>query len=168
MATKAGVWIDYKQAKIVLLSDAGHEVKKILFDIGQPIRKAGSGRSTNKHRPNDFVAEDKLERKLANDRKDYYGNVLTALRGVSSVLILGPGEAKGEFSKQIQAKKVRGLAVELKTADKMTDRQLAKMVSDHFAAAKVGKAKKPTISKAKVPKKAVKVVAAKRTKKVRK
>jgi hypothetical protein len=34
------------------------------------------------------------------------------------------GEAKGEFSKYIKAKKLRGLAVELQTIDKMAPRQL--------------------------------------------
>jgi hypothetical protein len=54
------------------------------------------------------------------------------------------GEAKGEFSKHIQAKKVRGLAVELQTADKMTERQLAARVKRHFVTVT---AKKPKVSK---------------------
>lgn len=143
MTTKAGVWIDHKRATVVLISDAGREVKKIAFDIGQTIYTAGGGRSKNTFTKNDFVAEDKLERKVASDRKDYYADVLAALRGVSAVLILGPGEAKGELGKQIQAKKVRGLAVELETADKMTDRQLAAKVSQHFAPATDRKSKAP-------------------------
>lgn len=158
MATKAGVWIDHKQATIVLLSDAGQEIKKIVFDIGQPVHKTGGGRSKNTFTRNDFVAEDKLERKLTSDRKDYYGDVLAALRNVSAALIIGPGEAKGELSKQIKAKKLRGLAVELDTADKMTDRQLALKVSQHFAAA-AGKSVAP---KKTAKKKAVGAIAGKR------
>lgn len=143
MTRKAGVWIDHKQATIVLLSDAGQEVKKVVFDIGQPIHKTGGGRSKNTYTRNDLVADDKLERKLANDRKDYYGDVLAALGGVSSVLIVGPGEAKGKLGKQIKTKKARGLAVELETADKMTDRQLTAKVSQHFAAGTGGKSEGP-------------------------
>ena len=71
MATKAGVWIDHKQAIVVLITDAGQEIKKIAFDIGQPIRPAGGSRSKHKYTPNDFIAEDTLERKVENDRKDY-------------------------------------------------------------------------------------------------
>ena len=91
MATQAGVWIDHKQATIVLFSDAEQEIKKVVFDIGQPIHKTGGGRSKHRYTINDFVAEDKLQRKVASDRKDYYGDVVAALHGVSSVLILGPG-----------------------------------------------------------------------------
>ena len=99
------MWIDHKQAIVVLVTDAGKEIKKIAFDIGQPVRSAGGSRSKNKYTPNDFVAEDKLERKVENDRKDYYDDVIASIRGADSLLILGPGEAKGEFSKHIKSKK---------------------------------------------------------------
>jgi hypothetical protein len=140
MATKAGVWIDHKQAIVVLLTDAGQEIKKIALDIGQPTLPARSSSGKHKFKPNDFVAEDKLERKVENDRKSYYDDVIACIRGADSLLILGPGEAKGEFSKHIQAKKVRGLTVALETTDKMTDRQLASKVQKHFA---TPSAKKP-------------------------
>ena len=51
----------------------------------------------------------------------------------TAILILGPGEAKGEFLKRIKSKKLRGVTVELETADKMTDRQIAAKVGQHFA-----------------------------------
>ena len=133
MATKAGVWIDHKQAIVVLITDAGKEIKKIAFDIGQPIRSAGGSRSKNPYKPNEFVAEDTLERKLGNDRKNYYDDVAASIRGAEAILILGPGEAKGEFLKRLQSKKLRGVIVELETDDKMTDRQIAAKVGLHFA-----------------------------------
>ena len=48
-------------------------------------------------------------------------------------LIVGPGEAKGEFMKRLKSKKLRSRIVELETTDKMTDRQLAAKVDEHFA-----------------------------------
>lgn len=155
MATKAGVWIDHKQATVVRISDAGQDVQKVAFDIGQPVYTPGRRRSKSSYGRNDFTAEDRLERKVASDRKDYYADVLAALRGASAVLILGPGEAKVELSKQIQAQKVRGLAVEVETADKMTDRQLAAKVSQHFAPATVPKPKAPNKTKKSAPTKPV-------------
>jgi hypothetical protein len=157
MATKAGVWIDHKQAIVVLITDAGQEIKKIAFDIGQPVRSTGGARSKHSYTSHDFVAEDKLERKAENDRKDYYNDVIASIRGADSLLILGPGEAKGEFSKNIMAKKLRGLTVELETTDKMTDRQLAAKVSEHFT--------KTPASKSVARKKTAKAVSGKRTKK---
>jgi hypothetical protein len=157
MATKAGVWIDHKQAIVVLVTDEGQEIKKIAFDIGQPVRSTGGARSKHSYTPRDFIAEDKLERKVENDRKDYFNDVLASLRGADSLLILGPAEAKGEFSKHIMAKKRRGLTVELETADKMTDRQLAAKVSEHYT--------KTPASKSVAPKKRAKAMTGKRTKK---
>ena len=160
MATKAGVWIDHKQATLILVTPGGQEIKKIAFDIGQPVRSGGRPRAKRKYKPNDFVAEDKLERKVESDRKDYYDDVIACLKGADSLLILGPGEAKGEFGKHIKAKKVRGVAVEVESADKMTDRQLRAKVQQHFAASAV---KKPVAPK-KTTKKAAKATAVKRRK----
>ena len=157
MAAKAGVWIDHKQAIVVLLADAGQEIKKIAFDIGQPVLPAGGSQQKNKYTPNDFVAEDRRERKIENNRNDYYDRVITSIRGADSLLILGPGEAKGEFRKHITAKKLRGLTVELETTDKLTDRQLAAKVRAHFT--------KDTAKQSAAPKKKAKAPSGKRTKK---
>jgi hypothetical protein len=135
MAIKAGVWIDHRQAIVVLLTDAGHEIKKFKSGIDQPVRPSSSSHPKHKYTPNDFIAEDRRERKLVGDRKEVYDEVLACIRGADSLLILGPGEAKGELSKHIKAKKVRGIVVELETTDKMTDRQLAAKVSEHFTKA---------------------------------
>jgi hypothetical protein len=163
MVTKAGVWIDHKQAIVVLLTDAGQEIKKIVFDIGQPTLPTASSSGRHKFTPKDFIAEDRLERKVENDRKDYFNDVIACIRGAGSLLILGPGEAKGEFNKHIKAKKVRGVVVELETADKLTDRQLVAKVQQHFA---TSSAKKPVAPK-KTAKKATKATVGNRPKKSR-
>jgi hypothetical protein len=134
MATKAGVWIDHKRAIVVLVTGANKKIKNIAFDIGQLVRPTGRSRSKHSYTSHDFVAEDKLERKVENDRKDYYDDVVALIRGAEAILILGPGEAKGEFLKRLKNKKLRGVVAELQTADKMTDRQIAAKVGLHFAA----------------------------------
>lgn len=156
MAAKAGVWIDYQQAIVVLITDKGPKIEKVESVAQQGVRSSGSSSAKKKYTPNDFIAEDRQERKLASERKKYYDEVLACIRGADALLILGPGQAKGEFSKQVTAKKLRGLTVEVETADRMSDRQIAAKVSEHFAkspAAKSTTAKKP--SKA-IPKKRAK------------
>ncbi len=160
MATKAGVWIDHKQAIVVLVTDAGQESKKFQGGVEQAARPAGSTRSKNTYTRNDFIAEDRREQKLVNDRKRVYEEVLVFIRGADALLIVGPGEAKGEFGKYIKAKKLRGLAVELETTDKMTQRQLAGKVSEHIA--------KPPAGKTVSPKKKAKSMSGRSTKKTRK
>jgi hypothetical protein len=158
MATQAGVWIDHKQAVVVLMTDEGQEIKKVKSGAQRPAAQpAGSTRSKHKYTPNDFVAEDRLERKADSRLKSFYDEVIKCLQGSEALLILGPGEAKGEFRKQVEAKQVRGLTVELETTDKLTERQLAAKVKEHFAKAPT---RKPV-----APKRKAKAVAGKRTKK---
>lgn len=164
MALKAGVWIDHKQAIVVPITDAGQEIKKFKSGIEPSVRPAGGSRSKNKYTPNDFIAEDRREQKLVDERKKVFEEVLACIRGANSLLILGPGEAKGEFSKHIKAKKIRGLTVELETTDKLTDRQVAAKVSQHFAVTPASKAAAPK----KTAKKAAKPAAEKRPKNARK
>ena len=91
-----------------------------------------------------------------NDRKKVYEEVLAFIRGADSLLILGPGEAKGEFAKHIKAKKLRGLAVELETADKMTQHQLIATVREHFATNIAGKSRASKKKAKATPKKTTK------------
>ncbi|HWB01303.1 MAG TPA: hypothetical protein VG713_22590 [Pirellulales bacterium] len=162
MAAKAGVWIDHKQAIVVLITAEGHEVKKVKSGLQQSGRRGGPS-SKHKYTPNDFIAEDRRERKLVDNRKELYEAVLAYIRGADSLLILGPGEAKGEFMKHIKSKKLRGLAVELGTTDKLTDRQLVAKVGEHFDS---DSSRKPVTRKK--MKKATKARVGKRTTKARK
>jgi hypothetical protein len=139
MTNKAGVWIDHKQAVLVLITDAGKEVKKIKSDIQKPARVAGRSKSATVYTKNDFLAEDRRAHKIEDHRKRFYDEVIASLRGMDTLLILGPGEAKGEFRKRIKNQKLRIGVVELETTDKMTDRQLAARVSEHFASINVNK-----------------------------
>jgi stalled ribosome rescue protein Dom34 len=140
MATKAGVWIDHTQAIVVLITDAGMEFKKIKSDLEKRPRATGRAKSATPYTKNDFLAEDRRRHKIEDHRKKYYDEVIACLRGTEAFVILGPGEAKGEFSKRIKSHKLRVNIVELETTDKMTDRQLASKVAEHFAPINANKA----------------------------
>lgn len=157
MATKAGVWIDHRQAIVVLVTDAGKKIKKIASGVERP----DHSRLKHKYTPNDFVAEDRREHKLMTQLKNFYDEVIACVRDAEAILIVGPGEAKREFIKRLKSKKLRGGIVELETTDKMTDRELAAKVALHFA--------KPTATKSATPKttakKATKTTSGKRAQK---
>lgn len=54
------------------------------------------------------------------------------LRDAESILIFGPGEAKGEPKKRLVKNKLGGRIVGIETVDKMTDRQIAAKVRKYF------------------------------------
>ena len=132
MKTKAGVWIDHRKAVVVLISDSGAETVQITSNVEKPFASAGGPSSKQPDRRQGFVAESTQEHKFMNQLNMYYDEVLTSLRDADAVLIIGPGEAKGEFQKRLKSKKFPAQVVESEAADKMTDRQIAAFVREHF------------------------------------
>lgn len=132
MAINAGVWIDHHRAVVVLMTDTGEEIKQIKSNADRPFASAGGRGSKKPERPQGFVPEDKQERKFMSQLDTFYDEVLKGLRDSDSILILGPGEAKREFQKRLMSKKFPVFVADLETADKMTDRQIAASVRQHF------------------------------------
>ena len=132
MSINAGVWIDHRRAVVVLLTDNGEEIRTIQSNADRPFATAGGPGSKQPDRPTGHVPDDKQERKFMNQLDTFYDEVLTCLGDADSVLILGPGEAKREFKKRLNTKKFPVLVADVETADKMTDRQIAANVRQHF------------------------------------
>ena len=76
------------------------------------------------------MAEDKRERKAMIHLNKYYDDVIDRLRDADSILVLGPGEAKGEFTKRIEGTKLKGRIAHVGTVDKMSDREIAAHVRE--------------------------------------
>src|SRR5688572_31867360 len=117
MTINAGVWIDHHKAVILLVSDEGENVRQIMSDDRNSSHNANGVRVKSSHTRNDFVAEDKLERKVESHRNEYYDEVIACLQNADSIWILGPGEAKGELKKRIQSKKLKGQIARVETVD---------------------------------------------------
>ena len=132
MSINAGVWIDHHRAVVVLMTDNGEEIKTIQSHADRPFAKAAGAGSKPPERPSVYQSEDKQERKVMKQLDTYYDEVLKCLGNADSVLILGPGEAKGEFKKRLNTKKFPVLVADVEAADKMTDRQIAASVRQHF------------------------------------
>ena len=132
MTNNAGVWIDHRRAVVVLMTDEGEEIQQIASDADRPFASAGGPGSKQPDRREGFVAESTQEHKFMNELNTFYDSVLTSLHGMDSVLIIGPGEAKGEFQKRLKSKNFPARIVKLEAADKMTDPQIAALVRGHF------------------------------------
>ena len=64
----------------------------------------------------------------------YYAEVIVAIRDANSIQIFGPGEAKGELERRLESEGLKGRIVGIEAVDKMTDRQIAAKVREHFLA----------------------------------
>ncbi len=127
MKNQVGLWIDHRKAVIVTVTDEGEETRLIESDMEKHVRFA-SGSSE------DGSAESTRDRQFASHLDGYYDKVIASIRDAESILIFGPGEAKGELEKRLENKELGGRIVGIETVDKMTDRQIAARVRQHFPA----------------------------------
>ena len=126
MKSAAGLWIDHRKAVIVIVSDDGEESKQIESGLEKHVRFSGGSRSEQ------GGGEDQQDRQYTGHLNRYYDEVTSHLRDAESILIFGPGEAKGELEKRLANQGLGGRIVGIETVDKMTDRQIAAKVREHF------------------------------------
>ena len=127
MKSEIGLWIDHRQAVIVVVTEAGEETKHIISNMEKHVRFS-SGSSE------DGSQEDVRDRQFGNHLDSYYDEVVAVIRDADAIQIFGPGEAKGELEKRLEHAGLKGHIVGLETVDKMTDRQIAAKVRARFPA----------------------------------
>ena len=132
MTINTGIWIDHRKAVIVRLTNHGEQTSQIESDIDNSRLSSNRAHSTKPYTPNDFVAEDKLQRKVANELNKYYDEVIACIRDADAVLILGPSEAKVELHKRMEGKKLGDRIADVQAADKLTDHQISASVRQYF------------------------------------
>jgi hypothetical protein len=132
VTTQAGVWIDHRQAVIVTISDKGEAAKRIESDVDKHVRYSGSAGSGGSHGAGEGGGEYKRERRFEDQLAKYYKDVIACMRDAESILIFGPGEAKGQLKTCLEHDGLGARVVEVDTVDKMTDRQIAAKVRERF------------------------------------
>ncbi len=132
MAGKMGVWIDHRKAILVSFDNGVEVVREIESDVEKHVRDAGGSGSGSSHASQDVVAGDKRDRKFSNHLNTYYDQVIQQFEYANGIVILGPGEAKGELDKRITSKEMRKHILLVETADKLTTPQLVAKVRAFF------------------------------------
>jgi hypothetical protein len=122
-----GLWIDHRKAVIVKLDGDNTEVQEILSNVERQDLYGND--------PRNETSEDIIDKHYAGHLKQFYDAVILSIRSASSILIIGPGEAKGELYKQLENEGLGKCVVDIMKADKMTDKQLAVKVHQYFSGA---------------------------------
>ena len=133
MSTKVGLWIDHKKAIVVAVTDKVGEVALIISAVEKQARRSLSSRHEGSYEPLQVPADDSRQRAYTGHLNIYYDAVVASIRDAESILIFGPGEAKGELKKRLEGLNLGGRIVGVETVDKMTDRQIAAKVRQRFA-----------------------------------
>ena len=132
MTREVGLWIDHKQAVIVILLRQGEQLEHISSTMSKNTQHSDASSSTGASGFHHDAAEDAHERRPGNQFNDYYDIVVSNLRGADSILIIGPGDAKDMLQKRLEALSLGGRIVGVETADKMSDTQITAAVREHF------------------------------------
>ena len=132
MKKEIGLWIDHREAILVILTDGGEEVRHITSNIGKHIRYSGSSHSRTPEGSKEVTSEDQRDRKFGNELNKHYDEVIAAIRDADTIQIFGPGEAKGELEKRIKHEGLKAHILAIETVDKMTDNQISAKVREHF------------------------------------
>ena len=126
MKKQIGLWIDHRETVIVTLGEHGEETRRIESGMEKHVRFSGGSASGERS------GEDQRDQRFTDHLNRYYDEVISYLRDAESLLLFGPGEAKGELKTRLAYKGLGGRIVEVATEDKMTERQIAAKVRQHF------------------------------------
>ena len=122
MKKNVGLWIDHASAVIVTVTGEkgeDYEIMKIVSD-------------TENHPHSKVVADDTRQSVETEYLTRFYDEVFTVIDGAESVLIFGPGEAKGELKKRLEHNEFDEDKILIESADKMTEPQIVARVRGQF------------------------------------
>jgi hypothetical protein len=132
MKATVGLWIDHRKAIILAVTDKGEETGLIISKVEKQLRRSGDSPLKGSYESSQVTASDKRLRAFTGHLNIYYDAVIACIRDAESILIFGPGDAKGELKKRLTRNNLGGRIVGIETVDKMTDRQIAAKVRKHF------------------------------------
>ncbi len=132
MTTIVGVWVDHREAILVKHSESGDETVRIQSGAERQLRRS-SENPTGSHEPQNVPSDDVRNHKFTAELNQFYDAVIVSLGHPKSILIFGPGEAKGELRKRIDEKKIHTEEIAVETADRMTEAQVVARVRQYLA-----------------------------------
>lgn len=132
MKTKAGLWIDHRQAIVVIVSAAGEEIKQISSQVEKQLRRTGSTPLQGNFEAQKVPADNKQQRIYTAQLNTFYDEVIDCISDAESILIMGPGVAKDELKARLEEKKLGDRISSIDTADNMTNPQVTAKVRQHF------------------------------------
>jgi hypothetical protein len=130
--TFAGVWIDHREAVVVLVSGNEEDMTRIRSGVEKQLRRSGRSVVVGPFEPQMVPADNSREREYTGNLVRYYDEVVGCLRRASAILLFGPGEAKGELKKRVERDRLDLRINRVETADKMTERQILHKVRQHY------------------------------------
>lgn len=126
MGKQVGIWIDHREAFVIHIDEGAEGTEHIESGMEKHVRF--SGHATLEDGP----ADDQVDRQYTAHLDRYYDGVIAHVRAAQSILLFGPGEAKGELEKRLASKGLGKNIVGVEPADKMTLNQIVAKVRQYY------------------------------------
>lgn len=128
-----GIWMDKRNAKLVLLEETNEEFRIVTSAIEEFNPKGGSG-TPLKGGPQDVVQDGKYANREKQQEKFFFNEIIKFIKDFDAIVIFGPAEMGKKFAKELAhsfpaiASKVK----EVLPADSMTDNEIKAWVKAYF------------------------------------
>lgn len=133
MKKEVGLWIDHRKTVLVIIENEVEVTREIKSNMEKHARFSSGTRSKTSDNLQGSTAEDMRDRQFDDHLRGYYDGVISFIRDAESIWIFGPGEAKVELENRLKQEGFGDRIKGIETVDKMTDRQIAAKVRDHFS-----------------------------------
>ena len=134
MKKRIGIWLDFKEANVIVLEKEGANVENILSEI-EHFHPKGGARSKSPYGPMDKISESKYLARRRSQEKAYFEKLMDTVKSADELFVFGPAEAKDGLLKAIKSS--RNFPPVLKgveRADSMTENQKVAKVRAFFDA----------------------------------
>ncbi len=129
----AGIWIDQKEANIIVIDDKHIKNKTILSDIDTRERVEGESKKFGRFGDQYLNNEKGKKNKIDELTRTYLKNVLNTIKNVDEILIFGPAQTKIKLENLIKDDpNLSTKTYTIQNAEKMTANQKVAFVKNYF------------------------------------
>ncbi|MBU0740977.1 hypothetical protein KKA85_12135 [bacterium] len=133
MERKVGLWVDHRKAVIVTITPDGSTSKTLESEVEPRFHYSGGSRSSTTYGSQQAGAEKTRDERHTRQLATYYARVISEIGDAGSVFIMGPGEAKQELRKRLEASKDMAARIAcVEPSDKLTDPQITARVKQFY------------------------------------
>lgn len=129
----AGIWIDKDKAHIVTIDNGKENFSTIQSEIEHFKAKGGSGQRF-KSGPQDVIKDSTLLEREKQQFKQYFKNIVNAIKVTDALVIFGPALTGQKFKKELSEgyKNLDTKVKDVVKTDSMTNNQVIAWVRDYF------------------------------------
>ncbi|RAV29165.1 hypothetical protein [Sinomicrobium soli] len=128
-----GIWMDRKEAHIVILENDDEKMETVVSKI-EDYRPVGGSRSKTRWGPQDVVQDSKYTERRKHQMKKYFEDLAARIGDAGAIAIYGPAAVGQKFGEYLEKnhRLLRGRVRCIEKADSMTENQVRALIRDFF------------------------------------